>query len=226
MDIEDTHPLKFKARVEHILPICKRCKKKEKPSFKHSMRLALLSELDLPAPENDEEIEEDPFLLLGYGLNAYFDVLVSAMNMFLVLSIASAPLLWYYSNNGVNELAAAGGLAGALGQFSLGNMGGARALCEHKRLNSENLVFSCPAGLIFDFERVEYGLMSNALAESNYCMERAIWNETANAGKEKCSDKLDKNKVQQQLEACKSASHKSCKLSLKDLLTQNTDQCT
>ena len=67
---------------------------------------------DACLPENDEEIEEDPYLLLGYGLNAYFDVLMSAVNMFIVLSVAAIPLFYFYSNNGVNQLAAQGGAAG------------------------------------------------------------------------------------------------------------------
>jgi len=31
--------------------------------------------MDLVAPEGDELIQSDPFLLLGYGVNAYFDIL-------------------------------------------------------------------------------------------------------------------------------------------------------
>jgi hypothetical protein len=31
--------------------------------------------MDLTPPEGDDLIQADPFLLLGYGVNAYFDIL-------------------------------------------------------------------------------------------------------------------------------------------------------
>jgi hypothetical protein len=203
MDIQDTHPLKEKARLEHILPICRRCKGRTKPSFKHSVKLALLSELDLPLPENDEEIEEDPYLLLGYGLNAYFDVLMSAVWMFLVLTVASMPLYYFYSNNGVNELAAQGGLSGMVAQFSLGNLGGARALCEQRRLQTGRLKLTCPAGTVLEYGKENFGLMSNAMSQNNFCLEKAIWAEPGNKGLEKCTDKLNKDKVRAELARCR-----------------------
>lgn len=227
MDIQDTHPLKEKARLEHILPICKRCKKKDKPNFKHSVKLALLSELDLPLPENDEEIEEDPFLLLGYGLNAYFDVLLSAVSMFLVLTVAVIPLFYYYSNNGVNELAAQGGVGGFVASLSLGNLGGARALCDQRRLQNQKLKLSCPAGSVLEYGKENFGLLSNMLSESNYCLEKAIWDVPGNKGREKCTDKLKKDIVKKQLATCRERGNSTCLLKFNDFLPKEdmTKEC-
>jgi hypothetical protein len=43
--------------------------------FKFGLRKALMQEMDLTPPEGQDAIEGDPFLLLGYGVNAYFDIL-------------------------------------------------------------------------------------------------------------------------------------------------------
>jgi hypothetical protein len=59
----------------HYVPGCRKCCKKPEQSFRSKLKNALLDELELPVPENDEEIRDDPYLLLGYGCNAYYDVL-------------------------------------------------------------------------------------------------------------------------------------------------------
>lgn len=102
MEIEDQMPLKNKAQLVHILPCLGRCMKKPKPPFKHQLRMALLNEMDLLLPENAEEIEEDPYLLLGYGINAYFEILIYCFQMCIWLTVFTMPLMYFYSNNHVN----------------------------------------------------------------------------------------------------------------------------
>lgn len=46
-----------------------------KQDFKTSLRMALLKELKLKVPKTDKKIAKNPFLLLGYGVNSYFNVL-------------------------------------------------------------------------------------------------------------------------------------------------------
>ena len=190
------------------------------------MKLALLSELDLPLPENDEEIEEDPYLLLGYGLNAYFDVLMSAVGMFIVLTVASMPLYYYYSNNGVNELAAQGGLSGMVAQFSLGNLGGARALCEQRRLSSGRLKLTCPAGTVLEYGRENFGLISSEISQTNFCLEKAIWDVPAYKNFEKCTDVLDKKAVRAELVACQNMGNNTCQLKFEDNKFLSEDKVT
>ena len=88
MDKIDVMPLLSKAKIDHILPTLKCCKKKREPTFHHDLQIALLNELKLPVPETVEEIEADPFLLLGYGVNAYFSSLTSVIKMFAMVSWA------------------------------------------------------------------------------------------------------------------------------------------
>lgn len=191
------------------------------------MKLALLSELDLPLPENDEEIEEDPYLLLGYGLNAYFDVLMSAVWMFVVLTVASMPLYYYYSNNGVNELAAQGGLGGMIAQFSLGNLGGARALCEQRRLQSGQLKLTCPSGTVLEYGKENFGLISNEISQTNFCLESAIWDVLDQSKFKKCTDRLDKAKVRKELAACQDMGNSTCQLEFDSFLPKDdvTEEC-
>jgi len=50
--------------------------------------------------EDDEEpVSNDPFLLLGYGVNAYFDIMFEIMKMMLMISVVCLPLLYVYSSN-------------------------------------------------------------------------------------------------------------------------------
>lgn len=185
------------------------------------MKLALLSELDLPLPENDEEIEEDPYLLLGYGLNAYFDVLMSAVKMFMVLTVASMPLSYYYSNNGVNELAAQGGFGGMIAQFSLGNLGGARALCDQRRLHSKELKLTCPTGTVLEYGNENFGLMSNMMSQNNFCLEKAIWEVPGNKGLKNCTKVLDSAKVRKELANCEGKGNSTCQLEFDGFLTKS-----
>jgi hypothetical protein len=43
--------------------------------MKHALRLSILEEMEIEMPESDKELIEDPFLILGYGVNAYLYML-------------------------------------------------------------------------------------------------------------------------------------------------------
>ena len=60
--------------------------------------------------EEDEENEEmivkqNPYLQLGYGINAHIDTLANLSCFFLTLTIASIPLYIFYYGNQVKALA-------------------------------------------------------------------------------------------------------------------------
>ena len=46
--------------------------KKRKKSFEGALKRAIRRKLELTVPKSDLLVEEDPFLLLGYGMNSYF----------------------------------------------------------------------------------------------------------------------------------------------------------
>jgi len=54
--------------------------------------------MDLVPPEGDELIQADPFLLLGYGVNAYFDILYQLINCFVFITIFSMPIYYLYAS--------------------------------------------------------------------------------------------------------------------------------
>jgi hypothetical protein len=81
LDIEDIHPLRKTADMKHIYPIFKICCTKKKKMFSEDLRKAMWAEMNIEQGEVDEydaekELNEDPYLILGYGVNAYFTFLV------------------------------------------------------------------------------------------------------------------------------------------------------
>lgn len=64
----------------------------------------MMMEMDLTPPEGDEAIQEDPFLLLGYGVNAYFDILFQLFNIFVLITIFCIPIYYLYGmENGFSD---------------------------------------------------------------------------------------------------------------------------
>jgi hypothetical protein len=46
-----------------------------KPEFNAQLRIAMLKELGLKLPKTEKKVNKNPFLLLGYGVNSYFEIL-------------------------------------------------------------------------------------------------------------------------------------------------------
>jgi hypothetical protein len=63
------------------------------------LKLAFLQELELPVPENEDELKDDPYLSLGYGCNAYYDIVLASFKLFVFCSFACIPLFYIYSAN-------------------------------------------------------------------------------------------------------------------------------
>lgn len=95
------HPLRQQASLMDIEPclgrrICCRCFK-NKPDFRFAVKESILKELGLKLPRNEYGIIEDPFLMLGYGANAFFEVLGNITTMFILIFIFSLPVFYIYS---------------------------------------------------------------------------------------------------------------------------------
>ena len=88
--------------------------------------MTLMKEMDLTPPEGEENIQAHPFLLLGYGVNAYFDILNSLIWCFSCVTIFSIPIYILYANEvGFSDQ----GKSYLVSKFSLGNMGGSSISC-------------------------------------------------------------------------------------------------
>ena len=56
-------------------------------------------------PKSESEIVDEPFLLLGYGVNAFFDIQRSLAWMFLIITAIAVPVYGVYSGNPQSGLA-------------------------------------------------------------------------------------------------------------------------
>lgn len=71
-------------------------------------------------PKTDLKLEEDPYLRLGFGMNAYFDTLKYMMIMMLLIFVFSFPAIKIYSSyDGLKN-----GAMYMFTKYSLGNLGG------------------------------------------------------------------------------------------------------
>jgi hypothetical protein len=99
MDIEDMHPIASTAKYYHIMPCLKpltRCRKSQ-PNFTHALKDAILDDMAIPMPENDKDVSEDPFILLGYGINSFFDLMNQLFWMAILITIFFMPLMMEFS---------------------------------------------------------------------------------------------------------------------------------
>lgn len=61
-------------------------------AVKHS----LLDKLGVKYCKHEAKQIKKPFLLLGYGINAYFDLLQQLVYMFLMITLFSLPIYYLY----------------------------------------------------------------------------------------------------------------------------------
>ena len=120
MDIEDLHPLRERAEFDHIVPFLKCCRRfkccKPEPNFNHGLRKSLLAEIGgltekqkkgeapetvpkIKIPKSETALLKDPFLMLGYGINAYFEILMSLTWGMFIITLFISPMIYAYSNN-------------------------------------------------------------------------------------------------------------------------------
>ena len=83
---------------------------------------------------------------MGYGANAYFDIIESLFNMALFITVVMIPIMIIYSNNKINGLKDQPNYN--LNKMSLGNYGASTVSCNVKSIGSGTMDFSCPYGII------------------------------------------------------------------------------
>ena len=120
------------------------CFVSKKKSFKFGLKKALKYELGMKNSKSDEQIDEDPYLLLGFGMNSYFNIMLNLMFMMLIASCFGVALMSRFSEYSALTIKP------GLHVFSMGNMGGAESLCEVAQITDPNsaIHLQCQAGLI------------------------------------------------------------------------------
>ena len=71
-------------------------------------------------------------MLLGFGINSYFDIMEQMCKMFCTISIFFIPIIFMYVTSKENALAkeaATDGYPYLVSAFSIGNMGGSNVRC-------------------------------------------------------------------------------------------------
>ena len=77
--------------------ICCCCFRGGKKSFKGGLKKSLRRRMDLKVSKADERIDQDPYLLLGYGMNSYFEIMLSLMCMMMIVAMFAVPLCVRFS---------------------------------------------------------------------------------------------------------------------------------
>lgn len=107
---------------------------------------------------------EDPFLMAGYGVNAYFNVLDNFKIMFMMITLFSLPLFIIYGRHEGFK----GWLSYPISRFTMGNLGGSSMMCKHKVLGDKIRLF-CPPNSEIDANNAQFGILSNQFESHEYC---------------------------------------------------------
>lgn len=67
-----------------------------------------MKKMGMKVPKTDKEIREEPFLMLGYGVNAYLDIMLSLSKMFVMITIFCIPIFMFYANNNMEAMTTIG----------------------------------------------------------------------------------------------------------------------
>ena len=122
--------------------------------------------MDLIPPEGDELIQADPFLLLGYGVNAYFDILYQLINCFVFITIFSMPIYYLYASEaGFSDQ----GKSYLVSRYSLGNLGGSSVTCVQNRLGRGLIGLNCPVDTYLDPQFAVMGIISAETESKKFC---------------------------------------------------------
>jgi hypothetical protein len=126
----------------------------------------MMRELDIQTPKNEKMVTGDPFLILGYGMNAYFDMMKSLIIICLSICFFLSPVFYGYSHPKHDNDEMTG-----LMKFTLGNLGAATVQCRQRKPSVGTMKMFCPMGLIMIDDQTQIGLMSDQLDQKTHCTE-------------------------------------------------------
>ena len=88
-------------------------------------------------PKSESQIIEEPFLLLGYGVNAFFEIMNQLAWKCVAITVFLIPIYYIYAFDGQNGTYWYETVKPKyfFHQFSLGNLGGATTECMIKKMS-------------------------------------------------------------------------------------------
>lgn len=171
-------------------------------------------------------------MILGYGVNAYFDIMLSLCYMFISISIFCIPLYYMYAFNDAKGLVHyVPGVKYHITKWSIGNMGGATVFCQNKAIKTNHFRISCPNAETaqIDVDNAVFGVMNQHIENKAYCTnENAEFINALNTPIEidgetrkmvNCTQYLDQSAISKKLEVCRGSSE--CELSFEGLYSSS-----
>lgn len=139
-------------------------------------------------PENDKEVVEDPFMLLGYGINSFFDLMYSLFWFAIFVTIFMMPMMYQFSSeySGLSKEPRY-----LFNQFSLGNMGGTTVACTQHLLQDKKFTFTCYDG-VMSADKALFGVLNEKLDKQTYCRDDAIWEKNDKTKVANCTSYMKK----------------------------------
>lgn len=237
MDIQDLHPIRDTVTLFDIVPLLRVCRSKRQAqksqnAFRLKLKECIFNELDLEIPKSDRDIEKEPFLLFGYGVNAYFDLTLSLLQMFLVISVLCLPVLAIYSKG--KDLSLPDHKSMGLSHMVLGNLGGATTICEIAQLQKNKIDLMCPSKVqTLDVSKATFGIISSSDKDQNSCTKKNLDKVLkANTDLKDCSPVLNTLSLQRELSSL-CDDQNNCRIDFKNIinylpdseLTNSVGQC-
>ncbi len=94
------------------------------------------------AAEGEDPTKEDPFLLYGFGIIAYFDLMCCLVLLFAALTVFALPSMYIFAQyEGITD-------ATMYTKMTLGNMGYSEAKCIQSPIKTDDLALSCNNNVI------------------------------------------------------------------------------
>lgn len=125
------------------------CLPKRKMGFKLGLKTGLRNRLGIKVPKSDLRVDKDPYLLLGYGMNSYFTVMLQLMWLCVLICVVAIPLMGIY---------ATGEQFTGLNAYSLGNLGGSDVVCAQAPIQyaTSTIAIQCPAQTYIDLDAASF----------------------------------------------------------------------
>ena len=112
--------------------------------------------------EEQRQLEEDPFLILGYGLYSYYSMISVFILCFIVISLCTLPMIFLYGQW------AGPHLKGITGKMSIGAFGYASHDCVSLALGTNKVGLSCKTGNITNI--THYGVVPSNSLRKDVCI--------------------------------------------------------
>ncbi len=157
----------------------------------HKKHISNHKKVDAGAAVSEEEKKDDPYLILGFGMIAYRDLLFTMIIIFSILTVVMMPAFFFFQKyDGIRPAAQKSYV-----KYSLGNMGYSTAQCSLIPLgagdyeDSFQVPLECPFGTFGT--AYSFGVNKQSLLPNNYC------NVTTEGGNHECSSFVDASYVNQ-----------------------------